>query len=415
MSLKKSNTLLIAFSVLLLLIASTSLLFPGITDNIITGLAGIASFPVSLSVIHITFDIDNREQLDNVVVNGTNITIKMPVNYSDNITINLTTDKPEGFECGFDWYINESGNIKNVSVNDTELSWEADKAIKDTDIYFEVSPPTITSEVVYTGDSYYEKTMVIDSCAPLINVSVNVSVSTNYEDYILYLIENNTQINKTAEYHLQVSNGTAFFYGFNLTSNMTFRLRATPDVTLVERVVRIGGVGGVIPLLNYTPTKQFFVDPNYISITTKTLGLLEAYITIYNLRGTEKEFNISYTTNFVYDVISSIIIPHKDSAEIPIYINTTTLEPGKYTDYVYVRTNGDEEKVTIDLELVEVEEEVEEEKLPEEEQPRPIPVVEEEEIKEKKINMLVIILLMIGLFLITFFVLLHLEESKPKQ
>jgi len=419
MSLKKDNSLVIVSCIIILFVLSVIFLVPSIREDIITGLASIAGFNVSVSVIHVSFDINNREQLDPVIVNGTNITIKMPLTYYDNISMNLTTNKPAGFECGSDWYINESGSIKSVSVNGSAISWQADKSVKNTYLYFEVPPPTITSEVTYTGDSYYEKTIVIDSCCPLINVSANISVSTNYEDYILYLIENNTLINRTDEYHLQVSNGRAYFYDFNLSNNKTFRIQAAPNATLVERVVRRGGGGGggggsALPLLNYTPTQQFFVEPNHINIITSEPAPLDLSIKIYNLKGTEKTFNISFTTNFVYDMISSITIPHKDFVEVPVHIDTTGLKPGNYTDYVSVRSDGDEEKVIITLNLLETEVGVEgaEEKTPAKEQPRQIIGEEQKEgvIRGKKVkNTLRVVLLVIsGLLLMAAIVFLHL-------
>jgi len=404
---------------MLLLLASSTLLFPSMTNSIITGLASIIGLPVTLNITHVSFDTGNREQLDPVIVNGNNITIRIPVTYYDNITMNITTNKPTGFECGYDWYINESGNIKSVIVNGTNISWEADKSVKNTYLYFEAPPPLIISEVTYTGDSYYEKTITISSCCALINVSVNVSVSEDYEDYTLYLIENNTLINKTGEYHLQVSNGRATFYSFNL-SNKTFRIQATPNATLVERVIRVGGGGGGgrggIPMLNYTPTQPFFVEPNYISIITSAQGPLKANITIYNLRGEEKTFNISFTTNFIYDMRSSITLPHKDFAEIPIYMDTTGLEPGDYTDYVYVRSGDTEERVTVNLELLEAEEEAEE-KTPVQEQPKQIIIGEEKEQVtremgvKKKSAMLTLLLVISSLLLLAGVVFLYLRKK----
>ena len=425
MSLRKNKTLLITLSVLILLILSVALLFPSITKQVITGLASIDTFFVSVSVIHAFIDIDNRTQLDPVIVNGTNITIRAPIIYYANITVNLTLDMPTGFECGVDWYVNESGSIKNVTVNGTELSWEADKSVKNTSIYFDVPPPTIISQVVYTGDSYYERTIIIESCAPLANISANVSVSTLYEDYVLYLIENNTLINRTAEYSLQVSNGRAFFSGFNLSNNKTFRIQAAPNATIVQQIVNVGssgggggGGGGAIPLINYTPTQQFSVEPNHISIITSERGPLEASILIYNLRGADKEFTISFTKNFISSIASTVFILHKEFVEVPVYMNTTGIMTGEYTDYIYVRYEDDEEKVTVALNLLEpgAEEAGAGEGIPPgEEQPALITAIEEERFRERgkgeKPNVLATILVIIGgLCIMGAVVFLHLRR-----
>ncbi|MBW2991007.1 hypothetical protein KY348_04860 [Candidatus Woesearchaeota archaeon] len=421
MSLRNNNTLLITLCVLIFLIMSISLLFPSIPESIITGIPVIDSFNVTVSIMHAVFDTSNRTQLDNVLVNGSNITMNMHVIYYDNITMNLTLDKPTGFECGLDWYINESGSIKNVTVNGTELTWEADKSIKDTFIYFEVSAPLITSDVIYTGDSYYERTMVFESCCPLINASANISVSTDYQDYVLYLIENNTLINRSSEYHLQVSNARATFYDFNLSNNKTFRIQAAPNVSIVNIIIHSGGGGGgggggAMPLINYTPTQQFLVEPNYLSITTMVPGFLEHYLTIYNLRGTEKDFNISFTTNFVYHVTSKVTIPHKDSATIPIYINTSGLEPGEYTDHITVSDGKDEENITITLSLLEADDmRTGEEKLPDEEQPTPISDLEKEKLKKErgeKTNLFATLAIILGgLIIMGVVVFLHLKRG----
>lgn len=339
-----------------LIVVSIAFFFPNITNSIITGFASIAGFGVSLSVTHARFNITNRTQIDMVIVDGSNITLRMYMHYYDNITMNLTLDKPADFECGFDWYVNESGTIKNITVNGNTLSWEADKSIKDTFLFFEVPPPSIPSEVEYTGDSFYEKTLTISSCCPLSDVTANISVNSAYAFYTLYLIENNTLTNKTTEYNLQVSNDRAIFSGFNL-SNKTFRLIANPDAAQVVAVVTVGsssggGGGGAVPLLNYTPTQKFIVEPNYMSIITSSLGPIETEIIIYNFRGGDKEFSISYTNNFIYDIQSTVMVPAKEFLTVPVHIDTSLLTPGKYTDFIGVSHEGIEEEVTVALQIL---------------------------------------------------------------
>ncbi len=426
MSLKKSKGWIIILFAVILLIVSVVLFFPGVTDKIITGLAPFDSFSISLSVTHAVIEIDNRTQLDPVVVNGTNITIRAPVTYYANITMNLTLDIPSGFECCHSWYINESGNIKNVTATSINLSWEADKSIKNTSLYFEAPRPTIISEVAYIGDSYYEKTIVIDSCAILINASVNVTINQNYTNYVLYLIENSTLINRTAEYNLQITNGTASFYGFNLSdTDKTFRLTAPPNASIVDKIIYLGngggggGGGGGIPLLNYTPTQQFFVEPNYITVLTAAPGYLVANLTIYNLRGAEKTFTINFTDNFVYAVVANVTIPHQNFTTVPIYMDTSGLGPGTYTDYIYVNDGKYEEKITISLEVLESAGEVTqaEEILPEEEQPAPVSPPPEEDMsrERKRANIMGILLSTIAVMLLVAGVIyLHLREKKEK-
>src|SRR4030042_93993 len=418
MSLNKTDTWVIASSVIIIIIITLAFLFPRIVDNIITGLASSATFDVSVSVIHAVFEINNRTQLDLVLVNGTNINITMPVTYYDNITMNLSLEIPTGFECGFGWYVNESGSIKSVTANTTYLSWEADKSVKDTDLYFEAPPPSIISEVIYTGDSYYEKNIVIESCCPLSNVSVNISVSMNYQDYILYQIENNTLVNKTGEYHLQVANGWAYFYGFNL-SNKSFRIQAAPNATIVERIITVGGGGGggggggaAVPLLNYTPGQKFLVEPNYISIITSVQDLIASPIIIYNLKGEDETFNISSTGGFIIIPTSTVTIWHKDYMRVPVYINTSGLSPGKYTGYIYVRSDKEEENVTVGLELLESQREVGgQEKPPTEQQPGAITSESKEEGGRARISVLRIVLIsIIGLLLMGAVVFLHLRS-----
>jgi len=375
MSLTKGNTAIITFSVMLFILAFTTMLLPEIIDNFITGFASIASINVSVSITHVAIDASNRTQMDLPYLNSTNVTIRMPIRYYGNITMNLSAEMPTGFECGFGWYINESGTIKSISDNGTDLFWQADKTIANTYLYFDVPAPSLISDIIYTGDSYYERTFTIYSCCPLANASANLSVSTNYQDYVLYLIDNNTLINKSAEYHFQVINSIASFYGFNL-SNKTFRIQAVPNATIVEKIIKGGGGGGgggggTVPLLNYSQNQQFFVEPNYINISSYTRGLLEAYITIYNLRGEDKNFNISYTKNFISQLAGTATVPSKGFKKIPVLMNTDRFASGKYKDYIIVKSGNREEQVTIELELLEPQKIVI--KAPTEEQPQIIP------------------------------------------
>lgn len=407
---------------LILLIVSVSLFFPAFTERLITGFAPFDTFSVSLSATHVDVNISNRTQIDPVIVNATNTTIKMPVIYYGNAVMNVSIDIPSGFECSFDWYINESGIIKNVTDNGTELTWEANKIVNNTFLYFEAPPPSITSMVVLTGDSYYEKTLTIDSCCPLIDVSVNVTVDQNYTNYTLYQIINGTLINQTSDYNLVVFNGTASFSGFNL-SNKTFRLAGSPAPEVVQTVIHVGSSGGsgssAVPVINYTPTQDFFVEPNYISVVTRIPSIYDSIITIYNLRGGEKNFTINHTGLFVYDVLQRISIPQKTYAEVSIGINASSLEIGKHTDYVYVSDGTDVETVTVTVEILDASQ-VKGGMFPQEQQPGLIGLGDEEPDsaakfspeQEKKFSLLGLILTLIaGLLLVSGVIYLHLKEQ----
>jgi hypothetical protein len=421
MSLNKVNTLIIAFSVIIIIIGSITTFVPRIMENLITGFASIATFNVGATIIHATIELGNRTQLDPAVLNGTNITIMMPVTYYDNITMNLSIDMPTGFECGFRWYINESGTIKSVSGNTTALSWEADKSIKDTQLYFDVPPPMIISEITYMGNASYEKTFTIDSCCPLTNVSANISVSTSYQGYTLYLVENGTMINKSSEYHFQVTDGNATFYGFNL-SNKTFMIQVI-NTSIVEEIIRRGG-GGIIrnetiPHLNRS--QEFLVEPNYISITSYFRGFLEAYIMIYNFGAKENHFNISYTKNFIAQISDAVTVPPDGFIRVPVLMNTDRFAPGKYKDYIIVKSGYYNEQVIIELELLE-QQKPQEIKVPSEEQPVTItpqpeeaPIPKETQASNRKSSslLILIIIILIGLGIMVLIVLLQLR-SKPK-
>ncbi|KYK25205.1 hypothetical protein AYK26_06320 [Euryarchaeota archaeon SM23-78] len=410
MSLKNNKTLLIVSSVIILLLFSVAFLFPSITDNIITGFATIAQLQVSATVIHANLEISNRTQIGLVGVNGSNVTIKMPVTYYGDATMNLSIDVPVGFECGFAWYINESGTVKNVTDNGTHLLWEADKSIKNTNLYFEVPPPSIISEVIALGASYYDKTIIIDSCCTFINVSVNTSVGTGYDTYVLYLVQNSVLIDKTTEYHLQVSNGTASFYGFNL-SNVTFKIQGLSDTELLETE---GGGSGIV----FFPYKsKFRIEPTQINITKTGTGVFTEYITLVNQRTYKQEFMISSTHTFISDVISNIVLAGNDSQEIAVNMNTTPLEPGYYTDYIYVKTGDEEQNITINLKLFEKKDEIQEprkqEKLPKEEQPKPSSLLEEK--IEKKQALIYITYALIVIALVLGVIVLFLYLKKPPK
>jgi hypothetical protein len=257
--------------------------------------------------------------------------------------------------------------------------------------------------------------LIISSCCPLNNVIANVSVSSNYTAYVLYLIENSTFIDKTVEYHLQVSNGMASFYGFNL-SNKTFRIQTaqqgiTVNQTSVSYVNRIGP-GLTFFKLSQTLNKKFIVEPDSINIYTTALRIFNEQITIYNLLKEQKEFTIDYTEGFILLKETRFTIPANSSKTVLVDIDASAALPGTNTGFIYVRSRDAEERVIINLDITL--EKKAEEKLPEKEQPKPIIQIQ----KEQPTELLIVLAILFGLitlFGIVLFINLRRAFNKRKN
>ena len=63
-----------------------------------------------------------------------------------------------------------------------------------------------------------------------------------------------------------------------------------------------------------------------------------------------------FTKQFIKEIITSINVPKNEFKNISISLDTSNLNPGKYADYVTVKTGERSEKLTIELELLEPEE-----------------------------------------------------------
>jgi predicted PurR-regulated permease PerM len=189
-------------------------------------------------------------------------------------------------------------------------------------------------------------------------------------------------------------------------SNITVPLEIEPEqnrtITFFSVKTR---AGGTTPLIR-------FIEADYIEINTTTPGVFEDYIILHNPESVKKELIISFTTNFIYDLVQDITLEPNESIRISIPINTKNLKPGEYTDYILIRSDEREEKITVNLKLLGEEQEEVEGIIPEQEQSQPIVESPSELPREKKPAFLSIILLLIGTLLVICMVFLFLHLRK---
>ena len=145
----------------------------------------------------------------------------------------------------------------------------------------------------------------------------------------------------------------------------------------------------------------FEVDRNYINLKVNIPTAFEEYITIHNLDRVSRGFVLNHTKNFIYNLTQKVTIQPEEYRNIPIYIDTSHLPPGKYKDYIYVNSGVYWEEVVISIEMVEQkpEEEKEEPKEPVEEKPAPVvrDLVDDDEARSS--IFVIVVLIILGLFI----------------
>ena len=160
-------------------------------------------------------------------------------------------------------------------------------------------------------------------------------------------------------------------------------------------------------------TNAGFADADYIAINATQPGAFEDYFTLHNPDKIAKEFIINFTTNFIHDLARNITINPNESTRIIIPVDTKNLEPGEYTDYIFIRSGTQQENITVYLKLSGGETGEIEAKNPEQEQPKPAVEQIQEQSQRKKPTFLNIIIVLIGITLISciIFLFLHLRKG----
>ncbi len=167
------------------------------------------------------------------IVNGPNLTINIPINYSGSGIVNITQNLPANWTNAVVWKVREGNVIKNITITDNIMSWEANLSAVSAQLFFEISPPSMTAQANFTNQTFFEKNITIETVLDgnhFRNVSTNVSVNSSFPYYTLYWLVNDTWEDYTVPFNLKVENGYAFFYGFN-TSSQQFRIQGFGSCT----------------------------------------------------------------------------------------------------------------------------------------------------------------------------------------
>ncbi|MBR9676281.1 hypothetical protein GOV05_04695 [Candidatus Woesearchaeota archaeon] len=182
-----------------------------------------ASFDVGVEVPPVGFYYDQIIQITPVVVGGNNITIRIPLSYYFNTSTNITTLKPLGWLNGFMWSVFEEVAYKNVSFNSSHITWGAQGNSSVVYLDFDVVPPVMNVSYENITPVFYEKNFTISAPNHFVNVSASTNISQGHSAYYLYWLNQGNWLDKTTDYNLIIINETAFFSGFN-TSTQYFKL-----------------------------------------------------------------------------------------------------------------------------------------------------------------------------------------------
>ena len=199
--------------------------------------SGAQQFGLGVGTSSIQINQSQKEQLDlprvDVVTNITgNVTISIPMSHSGSGLQNITMVRNTfGFKKPSNITINESGILKTVTIVGDSMTWEVNLSAGSAVLVFDVLPPTLSFEnITRLNTTFFGKNFTISSDESLTNVSVTMEVNESYDFWTLFFLVNGTYEDKTVEFNLQVSNGTATFYGFH-TSERQFSLEGSSSCT----------------------------------------------------------------------------------------------------------------------------------------------------------------------------------------
>ncbi len=184
-----------------------------------------ASFDVGLTIIKldVTYDSEAEQMNSTVIVEGSNITMMIPISYHMQQSKNVSPEKPGGWYDASGWTVYEDGSPIIPTENQSHLFWYANLSANNTFMEFHAEPPSLTIVSENTTKAVYEKNFTVTSQNHFTNVSLTMNASLNHTLYTLFWFNGTSFVDRTLSYNLQSSAGAISFGNFN-TSDQYFSL-----------------------------------------------------------------------------------------------------------------------------------------------------------------------------------------------
>jgi hypothetical protein len=388
----------------------------------------IGSFTSQANVARVDYE-PMPDQVSLAIANGPNVQLIIDAQPYTAIQLNATVRKPAGYETGFAWQ-ETTPQARNISDTGQNLELSLDPAVTQISLLFSVQAPVLATDYVTETEHTYAKGVHVGSESHLVNVSASTAVSPDFSGYRLYEVGSN-ETDKTEEYHLQVSNGIARWYGFNLSAK-TFKLvstngtgRITPPPALPGNPTSEGGHGGgshmgcyvgwhneggrcvrdaaknstasqesPLPPVQEQPQElqRYTVDPQWVTLA---LSENESRIVNITLRSrADAPLNITYygTTEFLGKQQRSLTLQSGEEMQIPVTIGPLT--PGEWLGRIITSDGTSEQQVFFQVEGAGT--------PPQQESPAQTPG------PDTSWDLLIVLLIVIGVFI---FLFLHPKQS----
>lgn len=330
----RSRQLLFIAIISLIFIFGYLAIFP---TNDITG-KSVSSFSATATITSITIDIDDFVQQQPAIVNGSNITMNIPVTYSGQGTSAISVPIPTGYLGATNWIVIENGINKSVSENSTHLNWTANFSAQNTIIQCIIAAPTITIINTTNSTTEYDRRVRISAPNHFNQVSVTIPIDGTYPHYRLYEVDNGL-IDRTQDYHFTLNTTHASWSGFTL-STKDFIIDGTTTLPTTEQEYKRRRVQwpprNISDISNksnesepiQTPvveqpsiiTQRFLVQPREFKLkgTTGTKQIVE--IVLINNLDEPITFSVKSDDGSIIPATSSILVEHTITVPITVMI-----------------------------------------------------------------------------------------------
>ena len=173
-------------------------------------LAAGGGFGVSLTASTVVFNYSSLTLDGAVNANGSDVLIRLPLIYGGSGETNISLATPTAWTNGFNWSVNESGTLKNVSANGL-LNWSANLSQGSALMTFLVPAPLLMRLTEDVNATHYVTNLTVSANNSFTNVSVNVSVNSSFAFWWLYWQNGSAWQDRYWDFNLSVSGGYASF------------------------------------------------------------------------------------------------------------------------------------------------------------------------------------------------------------
>lgn len=212
---------------------------------------GFATFGVSFVPLQVSADWEGFIQKAIATPGGDPVPLEVNGTYHYNGSRSVTLRIDDAFLEGYSFSVHENGmSMPTVRTADV-LSWNA-SAPSNLTIHFLVDPPSL-HEISLSETPGYLKVLVVNASTPLREATFTTTVQPSYTGWQLF----EGSIDRTVEYALDVSGGTASFTVPFTVQNLTRNL----SITAQPKRSTNGGGGGGATIREASITSNF---PNVI-------------------------------------------------------------------------------------------------------------------------------------------------------